>query len=236
MTNEVKPDPDIPSTSPNFDDLQSDTKKKDFEQRLKRIRKEVPTRNPGQNFLRQFEIVDLGNNLSNLYGYIDNEWKMIGGGLVNFDNSTTTVQNTTTETDLTNFTLKKNALNANGKLEIEIPISELDLLSASSDNELTFKLYLDSTVINNNTITNDTGSDITDDDGLIKYKIFNDGGKSSQRITARTTTTEDRNFTSLTTSSIDTTIERTVKVTATFESANSSNKIVVGNSSARIVS
>lgn len=233
MAEEIKPDTNIPDTSKGFQEMQRNSREEDFRSRLLQIRDEVPTRYPN-NFFDSFQIVKTGNGFANLYSYVDNEWKLIGASLIDLESGTTTVQNTTDETNLTKFTLKKNTLNSDGELKIEIPIQELDLLNSTSNDEITFKLYLDSTVVDSQTAANPTSSSITDDTGFITCKIINGGAKDSQRNVVNVLT-KNYSLDSFSTSSVDTTVDRTVKVTATFEGADTSNKLVTGNATAKII-
>jgi len=233
MANKLKPDTDLGNAgSPDFEEMQQETKRTNFRQQLIKQRTSVPTRTPS-GFPEQFQVIDTGNSINSLYAFLDNQWKPINE-LMDFTSSDTKIENTSSEKNLHSFTLRKNALPKNAILNIVLPVVDLDLKSGSSQNKLTFKVKLDSTTLQTFSITNTTASDITNDQGKIEIDIANDGGKSTQAVTSNLNT-DNFIVTEQDTGSFDTTsADMTVKITATFEASDLGNIIEVTNKKAKI--
>lgn len=148
------------------------------------------------------------------------------------------VSNTASETNLISFTLNAGELSTNNMALVKLLISNLQ---SNSANTITFKCYYGATSINF------TAYDIAnvDGEGYIEFLIAADGATNDQQLTAQLHTTRGAQFTNAAhddlketvtgAAAIDSTVDQTVRITATWSGADATDNITVAAGYAYIV-
>lgn len=149
-----------------------------------------------------------------------------------------TVSNTSTETDLINFTLGANELSTANMVFVKLCISNLQSNTADT---ITIRCYYGATSIAF------TARDIAnvDGEGYIDFYIGADGATNDQQLTAQIHTSRSGQFTNAThddlketvtgAAAIDSTQAQTVKITAQWSGIDASDVITVGAGFAYII-
>jgi len=234
MVKKIKPDANLgEGGNKNWEDLQDNVKKNEFNNQLLKVRDKVPTRPPA-NFKDSFELVDMGQEFNNLYAFFGGQWKKIAGGFLDADLNIRTVSNTTSKALLFSTNVIARALATDSAVRLQIPIFELGLKTGISQDQFDIIVEFGNDTVFSVTHANNTGSDIVNDNGMLQIDILNKSFTTQTAVYSLQADNFDRTETAL--ASVDTESEdNSLDVYIQFEAADSANEIKIDNPTARIL-